>query len=227
MIFPKPFRTVALLLIVLSTISLAGCGQTTKALKISRDFTLGNAAWGMSKADLKKTLNGGWTLAEDDNTIRIDDAEVLGNAVTVIYSFDMPGDLIGSDRLRSISVVFPETADRSDLEAQLGTVLGAPETKGTMLSGEIYNLKEENYYWHSVGSVYDALNEEGKSTGLAELKESMKDIREVDEAYFRWWSSTRYLLTAGFEDTARFDGPCLVLSGEGSLTAEVLNGGNA
>ena len=220
----KLYRFLAILLIILSVVPLAGCtGTKNTSMDINRSFTVGSVVWGMSKDEVKKILGSCWAFLEEPGSLQIEGAEVLGKTARVIYYFGKPESVTDSGKLSNIVVVFPENTNTSELEAQVAAVLGKPETKGTMLSGAVYDLKEENRYWHSVQSVYDALNDSGKSAALTELKESMKGIRDVDEAFFQWWYSTHFLMNARFTETERFVGKCLVLSGEGSLVAEELN----
>ena len=67
------------------------------------------------------------------------------------------------------------------------------------------------------------MNDAGKQAAFEALAESMKDVREIDRAYAEWWFSQNYLTTARFEETPRFAGLCLSLSGEGQLMVRKLN----
>ncbi len=225
-------------LIILAAILLAlivtttGCSrkppEPTDSFALKQDSCLGAATWGMSKDEVKALLGPRYTLTDytsfaDADSLMIEEISFLGERAAAIYTF-MKAETEGSpEQLSSITLVFPGEADKTALTGKVSAVLGDIETVGVQLSGNRYDLAEENYYWHAKESIYDALNEQGKQAAFQALQESMKDVREIDRDYADWWFSQKYLTTARFEETPRFEGLCLVLSGEGYLMAKKLN----
>jgi len=182
----------------------------------------------MSKDEVKKQLGSQYTLAdysafEEADSIRIEEISFLGNRAAVIFQFTKAETEGSQEQLSGVTLVFPGEPDKAALAGKVSAVLGEIETTGMQLSGTRYELTEENRYWHSGESVWEALNEAGKQAAFEALAESMKDVREIDRAYAEWWFSQKYLTTARFEETSRFEGLCLSLSGEGYLMVRKLN----
>ena len=224
--------------IILAVIFLAlivtttGCSRKTPELTdsfaLKQDACIGAAAWGMSKDEVKKLLGSQNTLSdysafEEADSVMIEEISFLEKRAAAIFLFTKTETEGSQEQLSGITVIFPDEPDKTALAGKVSAVLGEIETTGVQLSGNKYDLAEENRFWHSKESVWEALTEAGKQTAFAALAESMKEVREIDRAYAEWWFSQKYLTTARFEETPRFEGLCLSLSGEGYLMVRKLN----
>ena len=224
--------------IILAVIFLAlivtttGCSRKTPELTddfaLKQDACIGAAAWGMSKDEVRKLLGSRYALTdysafEEADSIMIEEIPFLGERPAAIFLFTKAETEGSPEQLSGITVIFPDEPDKTALAGKVSAVLGEIETTGVQLSGTKYDLAEENRFWHSKESVWEALNEAGKQAATEALAESMKDLREIDGDYAEWWFSQKYLTTARFEETPRFEGLCLSLSGEGYLMVRKLN----
>ena len=228
-------RAVLIILAVLLPaliVTTTGCSRKTPELtdnfSLKQDACIGAAAWGMSKDEVKKLLGSQYTLTdysafEEADSIMIEEISFLGERAAAVFVFTEAEAEGSKGQLSGITLVFPGEPDKTALADKVSAVLGEIETTGVQLSGSKYDLAEENRYWHSKESVWAALNDAGKQAAFEALAESMKDVREIDRAYAEWWFSQNYLTTARFEETPRFEGLCLSLSGEGQLMVRKLN----
>lgn len=216
------FKSIFIIIFLFMLTILSGCARHGNVYKpkLNEDATLGPVTWGMPKSEALNALGQKIDYIEEDSLIRVENSQFLGQTVTVEYEFGQFSHSPETPLLHRIYVFFPEDFDTKSLTMEISSVLGEIETKGSMWGGNTYDLKEENRYWHSAQSLYDALDEEVRQVAFKVVIDSLSDVKETDEGYAKWWLSNKYLFTAQFIVREQHNGPCLILSGEGYLMPE-------
>ncbi len=215
------------ILIVMQLMVLAfyGCdeGKMRTQPSLNSDGTITSLNWGMTVAEVKKELELGGIKTESNESLRVEHFNLWGFDTMVQLDFGTAGLDVSENRLCGIWIVFPDNADIAVLEEKTTELFGTKEAYGRMTNGDIYELTENNRYWHSEKSLNDALSDAGKSAAYPVVADSLMSGREMDSAYFTWWLSTHWLFTATLEDNPRFKAICLFVDGSGELWTMAMN----
>ena len=138
-----------LLPILLLLLLLGACGKNT-AFTMKNDYTVGGVNWGVGPATVQKTLGRGAVSAEDGRVLQLKKAKFHDQAVAAEFLF---ADGVSGQVLNGVRLTFAEGYDKTALVRTLSKVLGPMDEYYTTESGDRLRAPEENWSWHTTGTV--------------------------------------------------------------------------
>ena len=201
----KHIHLVVSVLMILIAATFAGCKAEIPVPDMNADASIGNFMWGSSRVALielaeKEASQKGFSVNSGGDTfVSLNGYPIFGGKADITFittSFspdDYPTLSERTERLLTGANISVRSADKADIIAQIGAILGEQETKQLHFydhAGDIgyeygSDLKEADYYWHGEQNIIESL-------GMDKLKSlyPQLDEKSIMKAFFATYEYT-------------------------------------